>query len=1497
MRKLFTMFLLLFCGFPAFLSATVVVSNSNSNGSYATLGAAFTAINGASQTGKNITIVISGTNTETTAVTATGALGVWTSMTITPSGAAVVTGNLGGVLFTLSAVSSVTIDGLNSGGNSLTFENSNAGATSSVIYLTNGANKIRILNCILKGSNTNAAAATSGALYVLGGSTATLGNNNNSLINCELTASGSNFPYVGVFSAGSTSKLNTNDSIIGCSFHDIFNTTGSLMSGIYALQNTSNMFIYGNAFYQTAARSTSSSGATRVINWQVANGNNVIIRKNRIGGAVANGQGLTDITATAAAQWIGISISTITTGGNIIDSNIISNVRFATPAGTSGASAGSGTLIGITTGTAPVQTVSYNTIRNVICTGSNTTATGTVKGIDVAPATGVTMNVEYNTIDSLFALGTGASVAHNCRGIMTVGAGTVNVRYNKIGTQFSNSIRAGAVGHGTNTQEAEGIYLAGTNAIVCQYNEVANVLNTASTSGPQNIVRGIEVLSSTSGAAIDVSFNRVHDIVTACSNTSTTVHNCVGIGIPVNSGPTITLSYDTIYNIKSAISGTKYICGVYCRNSTAGTQNIKNCLIYGLRDTVSGGVICGIASSGASTLNIFNNMIILGVGLSSGTYNGFYIYGGNPSFVHNSIYIGGSGGTSSCISMPFLNSFPATFTVKNNILMNVRKTGTHIAIGTTSFSNFVCDYNDVITAATPICKGGSLLTTNYNTMTDWQTAGQDAHGVNKYVQFVDSSRDLHLNTALNCFLNGNAQYLAAFATDIDGQARPNAAPPSGPDIGADEFVYVKPTISLAFASNPACVSSSETVTITTSAYQPTYSYTTPSLFNPGNVAAYTFNGVAFSDSGHYVITATDPTGCSVSADSILKVQTCTSTWTGTSSANWNTAANWSPAFVPNNCGSNVTIPSGTPFAPTISASDVSVGDISVAAGAGITLNGKNLSVCGNWNGGSGSAANTVGSGRVILQGTGSTVSGETEFQYLQINSSSSVTINSGATVVMDSLLELKSGTLANNGTLRFVSTAIDNCAMVDNFSSGFNGTLTGNVEAQRYVGGGGNWQHYFSSPINSVSVSQFGASGTAGYLIPTANCDETQAQSGSPYGTFFRFHEDVAATCALKGWEAITSGNTDNGRGYSAYQTGSSVLSLTGALNQSASYTVSGISNTNWASHTTLQGRTFTSGWNLVGNPYLASLQLQSALHSADFNTADVAVWNASGPYAGTFSHYKMQGSGGANPVAVLAPFQGFMINRTTVGSGTFTFAKSELVTTGSQFAKTNDAVLELEVSGNGFRDITRVAFSADATNDFDKNTDAHKFHSQLGHPTLFTLIGNEHISGNVLKELAAGESIDVPLQLEPGADGSFVIDAKGLTDLDLDVTLEDVLTRSLQDLNLAPRYEFSSRATDNWNRFVIHFHKRETAVTGITSGQMNVVNAYMKGSELMVDTRNWTGKSEVRIFNVLGQPVVTQTLTSGLQNIAVENQPAGYLLVQLRNENGAVFTRKVVKR
>ncbi len=86
------------------------------NGLYPTVGAAFTAINGGSQTGASIIVALLGNTTEPG--TATLNQGTWTTLGIIPTGGAARTiqGNVAGPLLDFVGADRVLVDGLNSGG-------------------------------------------------------------------------------------------------------------------------------------------------------------------------------------------------------------------------------------------------------------------------------------------------------------------------------------------------------------------------------------------------------------------------------------------------------------------------------------------------------------------------------------------------------------------------------------------------------------------------------------------------------------------------------------------------------------------------------------------------------------------------------------------------------------------------------------------------------------------------------------------------------------------------------------------------------------------------------------------------------------------------------------------------------------------------------------------------------------------------------------------------------------------------------------------------------------------------------------------------------------------------------------------------------------------------------------------------------------------------------------------------------------------------------------
>jgi hypothetical protein len=621
------------------------------------------------------------------------------------------------------------------------------------------------------------------------------------------------------------------------------------------------------------------------------------------------------------------------------------------------------------------------------------------------------------------------------------------------------------------------------------------------------------------------------------------------------------------------------------------------------------------------------------------------------------------------------------------------------------------------------------------------------------------------------------------------------------------------------------------------------------------------------------------------------------TWNGTKSNNWNDPLNWTPSPVccgPNSCDANVLIPAGTSFSPTIIYGDVQTGNVTLNNGATLTIqNNKKLNVCRDFSGGGANAK--VSGGKVVMNGTAvQNFSGISQIDTLELNNSAGYNIT-GTTAIQYRLIPYKGIFNTTGGTLKFLSTSATHIATID-FSASNTGSIIGNIVAERWVPVAGKNQHYIASPLNNLPLAQWGASGTAGFVVPTSDCDETQTQTGSPYGTVFKNHENQSATCALKGWESLTSGNTDNARGYSVYLDGNQTLSVTGNANFANSYTLAGMSNTGWATHNSKQGRPMSAGWNLIGNPYLSIINLNP---QTGFD-AQVAVWQTSGPYTGTYQTLLM----GTN--AVIPPFQGFMVHKTAVGISSFTINRTDCINNPSilpSFYKTgNDATLNITIIGNGFADKTAILFNANATADFDPMLDANKIHSRLGQPTLFTLNGTQHMSINTLNSVS--ETNIVPLSLEPGKNGLFTLqfDSVETFSPSIQILLEDKFTSTWTDIRQQRSYSFQANSTDNWGRFTVHFKETATGIhtAGNSSNSFEVLpNPFSKETVFRIALAEKGGDLQLVIYNALGQKTDKISLDQASQTIHYENTKlsAGiYFAVIEQNGKGILSQRIAVE-
>jgi hypothetical protein len=405
-------------------TAQVTVAGSAGGGAvntnFTTLKAAFDALNTqTTQAGNNITVSITGNTIETaSAVLNQPTTSSWTSLTISPSGGAArtISGAIaaGSPLIDLNGADNVTINGLNSGSNSLTITNTTVSATAgtSTLRFQNDATSNTITNCSINGATT----ATNMGVIVFGTGTTT-GNDNNNINNCNIADASGTFPLNSIVSTGTSAAIDNSGNTLNANNISNYFSATALSSGILLTNlGNSTWTITNNKLFQTATRTYTTANIHNGISVQTGDG--YVITGNTIGYATSTSTGTYTMTGTIATRFIGINLAVGTTTATSVQNNTITAISLAT---SSGAATTNGILCGInvTTGNVNIGTVTGNTIGGSAGTGLlsavPTTSQGTVVGINTSSTGGV--DIRNNVIGGLSSTSATASVAGGITGI------------------------------------------------------------------------------------------------------------------------------------------------------------------------------------------------------------------------------------------------------------------------------------------------------------------------------------------------------------------------------------------------------------------------------------------------------------------------------------------------------------------------------------------------------------------------------------------------------------------------------------------------------------------------------------------------------------------------------------------------------------------------------------------------------------------------------------------------------------------------------------------------------------------------------------------------------------------------------------------------------------------------------------------------------------------------------------------------------------------------
>jgi len=674
----------------------------------------------------------------------------------------------------------------------------------------------------------------------------------------------------------------------------------------------------------------------------------------------------------------------------------------------------------------------------------------------------------------------------------------------------------------------------------------------------------------------------------------------------------------------------------------------------------------------------------------------------------------------------------------------------------------------------------------------------------------------------------------------------------------------------------------------------------------GSGTTYTFN-VAPTTAGTattvsvFVNSVQDAAGNGNSASNTysLTLTSTSVTWNGSQSTDWYTAANWTPAQVPT-ATLNATIPGNTPFAPAINAGAANARNLTLNAGATLTMSGGTLAMAGNLtnNGTVNATGGTVGLGAT----TASSLlgSGQVRFWNLTVGSNG-MQVATSAGMTVQRLLTLN-GNLTTNGNAVVLESTPTLTAMVINNGSN---VVIGNLTVQRYISTTTNpglgYRHY-SSPVSNAPVGSLATAGFTPVVNPAYNTSPAPA-SVTPFPNVYGYDQSRLSTATnsldafTKGWvsPSALSDALAVGKGYSVNISGGQTFAVTGPQNNG--------NVTQTLARGPQLGTPDQSGWQLLGNPYPAPLDW-SAVSAADRPNLDAAIYvfASDGPYSGNYGSYN-NGVGNISPVLALG--QGFFTRVSTGQSAaSLTFRNSQRVTsyTNPAYNRNTDTRprVQLDLQGAGHADPLYVYFEQGATASIDAEFDAVKLPNTHG-LNLSAVAGTQELAIQGLPALGS-QQVTVPLQVRVPATGSYTLRAAELANLaGTRAYLRDRQTGALVDLSQQPSYSFTLNAAYTGVRFELFFSPQQVLAVAPASLSAQVAvfpNPASKAVFVELPASLGRQAATATLVDALGRTVRAYMLPAGLSTHALPltEVASGVYSLRVATAQGTVTKKLVVE-
>ena len=480
-------------------------------------------------------------------------------------------------------------------------------------------------------------------------------------------------------------------------------------------------------------------------------------------------------------------------------------------------------------------------------------------------------------------------------------------------------------------------------------------------------------------------------------------------------------------------------------------------------------------------------------------------------------------------------------------------------------------------------------------------------------------------------------------------------------------------------------------------------------------------------------------------------------------------------------------------------------------------------------------------------------------------------LENGGTIVISPTFSLKSkSNMVNTGTIVMDSGTDDSSVLF------IEGTATGQV---KYTRGGlkANQWSLVTPPVSGQKVKEFATD---------ANNDIRQNTSVNPIRYAIGYYTDASSDNNKWNYYNV---NVDENLTFTAGQ------SYSISRNTDGSVSFTGTLSTNNLTRTLQPGE-----WNAIGNPFTtyypanknsSSSFLNDNYDKLDDNYKGLYVWDHTQNKYVLVSELDLQNRS-------FAPGQGFFIKlKSAENEIQFQQDKRSLKPNSGNnvFNRTQEKYVKIEANNGTHKVTTDLRFFDNATNSFDVGLDIGNFNSSAF--DIYTKLVDKSNNNNYTIQSIDKNSLNqvvVPLgiNLANDAEVSFSLEHLNLPESSK-LFLEDRLYNSFIDLtdeNSSHKITFTA-SEDNKERFYLHITSEALSVNNTLE---NTIKIYTKSKTLHV--RDLPVESSLHIYNLLGQKVLTKSLSKGNSILSVPFKEGVYI-IKLKTDKQEIIKKVILKK